>query len=147
ELRTPAALAAIRGTDWDVEVGAQGETTLTVLSGRIALSNAFGSVELGPSEQGYVEPGKAPIKRLLVRPRDRVQWAMATTVDPLRWAEFQQAAPDPRLAAIRTDIAEGNLARARERLLTLQASGAGSAVADLVLADLDVADSQVDAAQ
>ena len=39
ELRTPAAVAAVRGTDWDVEVDADGRTLLTVLSGQIDVSN------------------------------------------------------------------------------------------------------------
>jgi tetratricopeptide (TPR) repeat protein len=147
ELRTPAALAAIRGTDWDVEVGAQGQTTLTVLSGRVELSNAFGSVELGPSEQGYAEPGRAPVKRLLVRPRERVQWVMAHALDPARWAELRLAAPGTPFATVREDLAAGQLARARERLLVMQVAGAGGAVADLVLADLEVADAQAEAAQ
>ena len=47
ELRTPAAVAAVRGTDWDVEVGADGRTLLTVLSGQIDVSNPQGSVVVG----------------------------------------------------------------------------------------------------
>ncbi|WP_186510702.1 FecR domain-containing protein [Caenimonas sedimenti] len=147
QLQTPAALAVVRGTDWDVEVGPQGHTLLTVLSGKVELSNAYGSVDLGPAEQGFVEPGKPPVKRLLVRPRDRVQWVMAHTVDPMRWAEFQQPAVDPQLAAVRADFAAGNLGGARERLLALRAANAGGAVVELLLADLEVADSQLDAAQ
>jgi tetratricopeptide (TPR) repeat protein len=68
-------------------------------------------------------------------------------VDPARWVEFQQASPDPRLTAVRTDFAEGNLGRARERLLALHAANAGGKVVDLLLADLDVADSRLDEAQ
>ena len=52
QLQTPAALAVVRGTDWDVEVDAAGRTTLTVLSGLVELSNAQGSVQLRPAEQG-----------------------------------------------------------------------------------------------
>ena len=78
ELQTPAALAVVRGTDWDVEVEEGGRTTLTVLSGRIAVSNALGAVDVGPSEQATVEPGQAPVKRLLV------QW---TVVDDLAFVE------------------------------------------------------------
>ncbi|MFN9475733.1 tetratricopeptide repeat protein [Acidovorax sp.] len=146
ELQTPAALAVVRGTDWDVEVDGSGRTTLTVLSGQVDLSNAFGRVELGPAEQGYVEPGKAPVKRVLVRPRDRVQWVMANPVDPTRWVELQGDAVAPPLAAIRDDLRAGQWPRAREQLQALSASGQGGAVIDLLLADLEVFADQMDAA-
>ena len=80
----------VRGTDWDVEVEQGGRTTLTVLSGRVELSNEQGRVELGPAEQGVVVPGQAPVKRLLVQPRQRVQWVAAYPADPTRWEEFQR---------------------------------------------------------
>ncbi|MBI2749623.1 MAG: FecR domain-containing protein [Burkholderiales bacterium] len=147
QLQTPTALAVVRGTDWDVEVDAAGRTTLTVLSGLIDLSNAFGSVQLGPAEQGYVEPGKAPVKRLLVSPRERVQWVTAYPGDATRWAEFQGPDITPPLAAVRADLRAGQWTAARTRLLAMSASGEGGAVVDLVLADLAVFDGQLDTAQ
>lgn len=147
QLQTPAALAVVRGTDWDVEVDGSGRTTLTVLSGQVDLSNDFGRVELGPAEQGIAEPGKAPVKRLLVRPRERVQWVMANPVDAARWAELSGSDVAPPLAAIRDDLRTGQWPRARERLLALSASGQGGAVVELLLADLEVFDDRMDAAQ
>jgi len=113
QLQTPAALAVVRGTDWDVEVDTAGRTTLTVLSGQVELSNAQGSVQLGPAEQGYVEPGQAPIKRLLVRPRERVQWVTAYPGSGTRWAEGG-AAGDLVLAD--QEVAGGQLDAAQARL-------------------------------
>ena len=113
QLQTPAALAVVRGTDWDVEVDAAGRTTLTVLSGRVELSNPQGSVQLGPAEQGYAEPGQAPVKRLLVRPRERVQWVMAHPGSPTRWAEGGAAAD---LVQADQDVMNGQLDAAQERL-------------------------------
>ncbi len=147
ELQTPAALAVVRGTDWDVEVDAAGRTTLTVLSGQIELSNTLGRVDLGPAEQGYAEPGKAPTKRLLVQPRDRVQWVTAFPGDPARWAEFQRADLAPALSAVRTDLQDGHWVSARSRLQEMEAQGHSQAVVDLVLSDLEVIDGQLDAAQ
>jgi len=146
QLQTPAAVAVVRGTDWDVEVEAGGRTTLTVLSGLVELSNALGSVQLGPAEQGVVEPGQAPVKRLLVRPRERVQWVMAYPGDATRWAEFQGVAIPAPLAAVRADLQSGQWVSARARLVALTAAQRG-AVADLVLADLEVFDGQLDAAE
>ena len=41
-LKTPTATLGIRGTDWDVEVGPDGKTLLTVFSGNVDLSNELG---------------------------------------------------------------------------------------------------------
>lgn len=147
QLQTPAALAVVRGTDWDVEVDAAGNTTFTVLSGLVDFSNAFGAVQLGPAEQGYAEPGKAPTKRLLVSPRERVQWVAAYPGDATRWAEFQRADIPAPLAAVRADLRDGQWTQARTRLLAMSTSGEGGAVVDLVLADLEVFEGQLDAAQ
>ena len=126
---------------------AGGSTTLTVLSGLVELSNALGSVQLGPAEQGFVEPGQAPVKRLLVRPRERVQWVTAYPGDAMRWAEFRRVDLPAPLAAVRTDLQTGQWVSARARLLALTAQDQGGAVADLVLADLEVFDGQLDAAE
>lgn len=147
QLQTPAALAVVRGTDWDVEVDAAGRTTLTVLSGQVELSNALGRVELGPAEQGIAEPGKAPTKRQLVQPRERVQWVTAFPGDPARWAEFERSDLAPALAAVRTELRDGHWIDARNHLRALESQGPADAVVDLVLSDLEVIDGQLDAAQ
>ena len=147
QLQTPAALAVVRGTDWDVEVDDLGRTTLTVLSGLVELSNPLGNVQLGPAEQGYVEPGQAPVKRVLVQPRERVQWVAAYPGDATRWAEFTAPGLAAPLVAVRADLRSGQWASARERLLALSALGEGGAVVELVLADLDVFAGQMDTAQ
>jgi tetratricopeptide (TPR) repeat protein len=147
QLQTPAALAVVRGTDWDVEVDGAGRTTLTVLSGLVELSNAQGSVRLGPSEQGFVEPGQAPVKRLLVNPRERVQWVAAYPGDATRWAEFQKPDIALPLAAVHSELVAGHWGSAQIHLRAMSARREGGAVVDLVLADLEVFDGQLDAAQ
>lgn len=147
QLQTPAALAVVRGTDWDVDVDAAGRTTLTVLSGRVDLSNAQGSVQLGPAEQGFAEPGKAPMKRVLVNPRERVQWVTAYPGDATRWAEFQRPDIAPPLAAVRADLLAGHWSGAQAQLSAMSARGEGGAVVDLVLADLEVLGGHPDTAQ
>lgn len=146
ELRTPAVLAVVRGTDWDVEVQASGRTTLTVLSGQVDFSNDHGRVLLGPAEQGIAVPGQAPTKRLLVHPRERVQWVMANPVDVRRWAEFQGDGLQPAFSAVRADLDVGNGPQARQRLLALRASGVAGPGVELVLADLAASDAQLEAA-
>ena len=82
-LETPAATAAIRGTDWDISVEDDGRTLLTVLSGTVEFSNAQGQVSVGANEAAYAEVGKAPVKLVLSQPRDRIQWVNALRADPL----------------------------------------------------------------
>lgn len=144
QLQTPAALAVVRGTDWDVEVDGSGRTVFTVLSGQVEFSNAHGSVELGPAEQGIAVPGQAPTKRLLVNPRERVQWVMANPVNPRRWQEFQGETLAPELEAVRADIDAGALPQARNRLLALRAGGQYPAAVELVLADLAAFDAHLE---
>ncbi|PDT79876.1 FecR domain-containing protein [Sinorhizobium sp. BJ1] len=70
---TPAAAAAIRGTDWTLTVGADGKTSLTVLEGVIELSNAHGSVTVMQGEGAVAAIGSAPTKIVIVTPKDREQ--------------------------------------------------------------------------
>ncbi|WP_026187195.1 FecR domain-containing protein [Ensifer sp. BR816] len=70
---TPAAAAAIRGTDWTMTVGGDGKTSLTVLEGVVELSNAHGSVTVKQGEGAVAAIGKAPSKIVIVTPKDREQ--------------------------------------------------------------------------
>jgi tetratricopeptide (TPR) repeat protein len=70
---TPAAAAAIRGTDWTMTVGGDGKTSLTVLEGVVELSNAYGSVTVKQGEGAVAAIGSAPTKIVIVTPKDREQ--------------------------------------------------------------------------
>ncbi len=70
---TPAAAAAIRGTDWTMTVGADGKTSLIVLEGLVELSNAQGSVKVAQGEGAVAAIGKAPSKIIIAKPKDREQ--------------------------------------------------------------------------
>jgi tetratricopeptide (TPR) repeat protein len=103
ELATPAATAGIRGTDWELDVDANGKTLLTVLSGTVEFSNALGAITVNSNEAAIAEVGRSPVKILLTNPRDRVQWVNALTADPLRhlFADQVPAALRPALDALR----------------------------------------------
>jgi len=75
KIETPTVTAAIKGTEFTVQLGADSTTTITMLEGVVEASNAQGSVSVGSGEQAYVEPGKAPVKRIVVHPRDAVAWS------------------------------------------------------------------------
>ncbi|QEA12388.1 FecR domain-containing protein [Comamonas flocculans] len=146
QLQTPAAVAAVRGTDWDVEVDAQGHTTLTVLSGLIAVSNAQGSVEVGPSEQASVAPGQAPVKHRLVNPRERVQWVMAPALVPALWPELDAAAP-PWRARAGEALRAGQLQALQQQVDARLATAPDDALALRLRAELQAQDGRLEAAQ
>ncbi|KQS71434.1 hypothetical protein ASG39_21600 [Rhizobium sp. Leaf371] len=70
---TPAATAAIRGTDWTLSVDAAGKTSLNVLDGVIDLSNALGSVQVSKGEGAVAAIGQAPRKVIVLNSDDREQ--------------------------------------------------------------------------
>ncbi|WP_274630319.1 tetratricopeptide repeat protein [Arvimicrobium flavum] len=72
-VETPAAAAAIRGTDWTMSVDADGRTSLIVLEGLVELSNEFGSVTVARGEAASASIGSAPTKTIIVDPADREQ--------------------------------------------------------------------------
>lgn len=78
-VETPAAAAAIRGTDWTLTVEGD-KTTLTVLEGKVELRNAFGSVEVREGEAALATIGQAPRKLVIVTPPDRQQMLFYLTL-------------------------------------------------------------------
>jgi len=74
---TPAATAAIRGTDWSLEILPDGRTQLTVMAGVVELKNAYGSVKVGPGEAAVAAIDKAPAKIFLTQAPGREQFLYA----------------------------------------------------------------------
>jgi predicted Zn-dependent protease len=75
-VNTPAVTAAIRGTEFDLRVADDGESTLTMLEGLVDFRNDQGAVLVAPGEQARARIGQAPTKTVLLRPRDAVQWVL-----------------------------------------------------------------------
>ena len=115
KITTPAVTAAIRGTEFDLRVGPDGESIITVLDGSVDMSNAQGAVLVMSGEQGRALPGQAPTKTLLVNPLDAVQWtityvgAVSPRDYPVRFATVAAA----RAAAAQPGLAGVALAEAR----------------------------------
>lgn len=126
---TATATIGIRGTDWDVNFGQNGTTTVTVLSGEADLSNELGSITVLANEQGRAEPGKAPSKVLLTNARERVQWVTTYRPQPRRWIARQNDEFERQLSAIE----EGNYPAA---IAYLEKLAGASQPAAIVLADL-----------
>lgn len=76
QIRTPVAAGAIRGTEFNLTVGADGRTQLTLLDGEVDLSNEQGAVKLASGEQGTVDAGQAPRKTAMIDAVSIIQWAL-----------------------------------------------------------------------
>lgn len=87
---TPAAAAAIRGTDWSLTVTG-GKTSLVVLEGTVELSNKQGSVTVHEGEAAVATIGSKPTKIVLVRPKDREQMLFYLSLrDAFAWLPATQ---------------------------------------------------------
>lgn len=137
-INTPTATVGIRGTDWELVVADGGESTVTVFSGEVDMSNPQGSVSVGPNEQAHAVAGRAPVKTLLSNARDRVQWVTAYRPAPRRWVSPVPAA----LAGAVQAIEAGNLVQAQDLL----PPAAGNLPASLLRADLALFQGRADEA-
>ncbi len=63
QIHTPQAVAAVRGTEWAVDV-ATGKTAVFVIAGQVSVrrATARSAVTLGPGEGVDVEPGTVPLQ-------------------------------------------------------------------------------------
>lgn len=114
QVDTPAVTAAIRGTEFDIRVQADGETLATVLEGSIDYRNEYGAVVVNPGEQGIARIGQAPTKVVVVNPQDAVQWTLFYTaaVSPLDYPFLESSR-----AAARRDLEAGVTEPVRRAML------------------------------
>lgn len=112
---TPTGLAAIRGTEWVIDVDDE-RSVVTVVDGEVLVSNDLGEVAVLPNEQAVLEKGKPPVKRRIQNARERVQWVSAFTVETARYPELKTlpaGTEGASLAAIAKAVDAGELANAR----------------------------------
>jgi tetratricopeptide (TPR) repeat protein len=81
---TPFVNAGIEGTEFFVRVDRE-KALVTVFEGRVVASNDLGTVALGGGQTAEASAGRAPELRVVVRPRDAVQWTLyyPVVVEPL----------------------------------------------------------------
>jgi len=74
-IRTPFVNAGIEGTEFALRVNpAQAE--LWVYEGRVRFSNTLGQLLIASGEAAAATPGRAPERRIVVKPRQAVEWAL-----------------------------------------------------------------------
>jgi tetratricopeptide (TPR) repeat protein len=145
EIRTPSASASVRGTEWQIDVGAEGDATLAVYAGEVEFFNEHGRVVVGANEQALAQRGRAPVKLAVRVSRERMQWVSAATVEPLAYAEIR-AKSEPALSGIELLVAEGRLDEARARVMGSLESPSPPAVSFLLAADFAVYSGELDRA-
>jgi tetratricopeptide (TPR) repeat protein len=74
-IETPLASAGVEGTEFVLGVAAA-EAKLWVFEGRVRFSNPRGQLQVGSGEGALARPGQAPERRVVVRPREAVEWAL-----------------------------------------------------------------------
>jgi tetratricopeptide (TPR) repeat protein len=103
-VKTPAAVAAIRGTDWSLSVEGS-RTSLIVLEGVVELRNPQGSVTVRQGEGALVSIGQAPTKFVLTNSNDREQMLFYMTLRDTFSSISTSPLTGPALRAERTRIA------------------------------------------
>ncbi|MBZ0169595.1 TPR domain-containing protein [Candidatus Methylomirabilis lanthanidiphila] len=76
QIRTPAATATIRGTEFDLSSGPDNESRLAVLEGAVEFRNPQGGVVVRAGEEATARMGEPPSKTILLKPLDAVQWSL-----------------------------------------------------------------------
>ncbi|MCG8552443.1 MAG: FecR domain-containing protein, partial [Desulfobacterales bacterium] len=74
-IKTPFVNASIDGTEFVLKVESD-QTEIWVFEGQVSAGNAQGSLVLAGGEAAVAQKGKAPVRKLAVKPRDAVQWAL-----------------------------------------------------------------------
>jgi tetratricopeptide (TPR) repeat protein/predicted porin len=75
EVQTAFVNAGVEGTEFFIRVE-KDKTFLSVFEGKVLASNAEGSLAITGGQSAVAEAGKAPVARVVVHPRDAVQWAL-----------------------------------------------------------------------
>jgi tetratricopeptide (TPR) repeat protein len=74
-VNTPYLNGSIEGTEFLARVDGKA-AEITVFEGVVQASNDQGEVQLKPGESARATVGAAPQRRILVKPRDQVQWSL-----------------------------------------------------------------------
>ncbi|HEX4824355.1 MAG TPA: FecR domain-containing protein [Candidatus Polarisedimenticolaceae bacterium] len=126
-VQTPTVTAAIKGTEFAVSVDDDGTSVVTMIEGTVEASNEFGAVTVTKGEEAVAAPGKAPQKRIIVKPRDAVQWSLYFP-PVLGGADAERLKGSP-LAGAATELSSGQVDAAKKTIADAQAADPHNPVA------------------
>lgn len=118
-VRTPFVNAAVEGTEFLIRVE-KDRTFISVFEGLVAATNDRGRLSLASNQSALTLAGEAPQLRIVVRPRDAVQWALyyqpvlAALIYPTG-VDIKRDLP-PALRDAHRSLSRGELAEAFDRL-------------------------------
>jgi Tfp pilus assembly protein PilF len=145
DFETPLVSGAIRGTEFNLAVGGNGRTVVTLLDGAVDLSNPLGQLALKTGEEAVIEPAAAPRKTSVIDAVNTIQWCLyypaVLDLKEISFSETERQAIAPSLDAYRA----GNLPVAL--MAYPQNRQATSSAEKLYLAQLRLAAGQVTEAQ
>ena len=75
EVRTPFTVAGVRGTEFYIRVDDTG-TFLSIFEGNVLAANKAGELNLVSGQSAFAEEGRAPVLKVVVKPRDAIQWVL-----------------------------------------------------------------------
>ncbi len=75
-IETPVVTGALRGTEFQVAVEADGRTRVSMFDGEVELSNSHGRVLIRSGEQGEAARGEAPRKTAMIEAVNIMQWCL-----------------------------------------------------------------------
>jgi Tfp pilus assembly protein PilF len=75
-INSRSASAAVRGTDFTVEVDARERMIISLLEGEVELRNAWDVIRLAGGDQGVAEPGRPPYKTAVITGVNEIQWCL-----------------------------------------------------------------------
>ena len=141
-INTPTVSAAIRGTELAIEVSDAG-TSMSVIQGAVLATSPFGELDLSSGEGLIARPGVAPVKTVLLRPADAVQWTVGV---PLIVPDLVPAAGASQSLLEAQRLAQQGAAQEALKLLK-QSSSASDYREELLTATLLVVVGDLDHAQ
>ncbi len=104
-VQTPSANAGVGGTEFLLQVDADGTSTLTVLAGDVDFFNARGAVDVAESQQSVVRLGEPPTAPVTIpNPALMIEWTLDLDRAFLPSERFL-VTPDRKVAAAETPVA------------------------------------------
>jgi len=113
KIKTPYVNAAVEGTEFVIRVE-NGETTVSVIEGRVILENEQGQLLLTDGQSASAREGEAPVRRLDITPEDAVQWSLyyPSLIDKSRH-QIKSATTQPLIVEADQLLAVGRVTEAR----------------------------------